>query len=172
MTIWLTANCSEFAGRKSVTFHGNSGGRRISTSSRGPGDTRGFSEDVLLFVECDAKLNTAKARLYGLSEPAGKALASWQYKLYWGTGANHGRQMVSYNIVVRSKEGSVICVVPLSLSYHYLMPIAHTAVGNARTAIIAPLTGITAYCYSQFVDCKVPKGELPNVASITIELAE
>ena len=172
-TIWLTGSRSEFAGRKSVTFRGNSGGGRISTSSRGPRDTRGFFEDVLLFTECDEKLTTAKARLYGLSESAGKVLAAWQSRFVWGkTGRDYGRQVASYNIVVKSKDGDVICVVPLSLSYCDLLPIAPTAQGNARTAIIAPLTGITADCYSKFADCKVPKDDLPNVASITIEPAE
>ena len=172
-TIWLTGERSKYSRRESVTFYGNSGNRRISTVNRGAADTVGLYGDVLLFTECDEKLTTAKARLYSLSEPAGKVLAAWQSRFVW-RGRDYGRQMASYNIVVKSKDGDAICVVPFSLSYRDLMPIAPsaTARGNARTALIAPMVGVATDCYSHPVDCKIPKDDLPNVASITIEPAE
>lgn len=170
-TIWLTGSRSSRSRGGSVTFYGNSGNRRISTVNRGPYDTVGFYGDVLLFTECDEKLTTAKARLYSLSEPAGKVLAAWQSRIVW-RGRDYGRQVASYNIVVKSKDGDAICVVPFSLSYRDLMPIARSATNNGRTALIAPLAGMSSDCYSHPVDCKIPKDDLPNVASITIEPAE
>ena len=157
---------------KYTTFKGYVGERSVSTASRGPGDTGGSFRAVLLFTEWDARFTAAKARLYGLSESAGKAMSSWQYRLVEGTDWNRGRRCLTYNVIIKSKDGTEICVAPLLMYYFNLLPVAPAAWGNMDTAIIAPLVGIKESAHFELVDCKIPKDELPNIDSITIELAE
>ena len=169
-TIRLTAKHSEYRGEERVTFYGQTGGREISTSSRGGRDSKGTFTSVLLFTECDAKFAVAKARLYDLPEAAGKELAAWQRALAWD---KNGAIRISYNVVVGSKDGREICVVPLSLCKGDLLPIAPSAqASRPGTAIIAPLVNMETASCLKWVDCKIPRDELPNVAIITIELAE
>ena len=177
-TIRLSAEHAEYGGEELVAFHGQTGGKAISTSSCGGRDSRATFSSVLLFTECDATFTVAKARLYDLPEAAGKELAAWQRGLTLGRNGARGRSasFVSYNVIVSAMDGREICVVPLSFCYDDLLPVAP----SQDMAIIAPLVRSSPQCkwrswatsQCKWVDCKIPKCELPNVANITIEPAE
>lgn len=166
----LLSKRTKYGGEEQVTFSGYSDGDRISTASRGCLDTRGRFRTVLAFTEVDAGFTVAKARLYGLSETAGKELAKWQSKLVRKSDGSARR--ISYNVIVQSKSGDEICVVPLSFAYGHLLPVAASCQGNGDQAVVAPLIGMNAVARRQWVDCKIPKDALAEVASITIERAE
>ena len=169
-TIRMTGRHSEYCGKEKTVFYGLSEGKKISTGSRGGGDSVGGCKSVLLLTECDAGFNIAKARLYGLSDSAGSVLSSWQYGLAWG---KNGCRYASYNVIVRSKEGAEICVVPLMIGCRDLSPIAPAAAaGQSFMEIIAPLVGMQSMSRLESVTCKIPKDDLPSVDSITIEFAD
>lgn len=166
-TIRLSGTHSEYLGEERVTFRAQTGGKAISTSSRGGRDSRGTFKTVLLFTEMNDGFTVAKALLCDLPEEAGKEFAAWQRGLAWN---RNGATRVSYNVIVGAKDGREICVVPLSLCKGDLLPVAPSATGNM--AIVAPIVNVETPARCMWVDCKIPKDELPNVASITIELAE
>jgi len=145
-----------------------------------PNAFRGFSSSLpkyaLLVTDVGKDFNTAKVQVYELDKATGEELRAWAASVVFANpqvGIN--TRDLNFNVVVSGKDGSDICVAPMKVDFARLAPIYFNGArggGYDSYVLIVPLlAGFAETCY-QCVDCKIPKDELPNVANITIELAE
>ena len=139
-------------------------GELITSSKQPPRLT-----SVVLITDVNTDASCGKALVCDIDKNCEKEIDSW-YK-----GCNRGSE-IHYSVVISSKSGSDICVNPVRIRSHSLIPTTFNTFPRKGSATgfmaITPFVGGMAKAYYHWVDCKIPKDELPNVSNITIELAE
>jgi hypothetical protein len=142
------------------------------------GNTKFFRRPkvVAIMTEVGKNANFAKAVVCELDEASGDEVARWQRLVSLGSpDRDYGDRLLTYNAVISGKDGSDICVVPIRISASDLNPVCTRLSGYTSPQLfmmITPFVAAYAESYCKSIDCKIPKDELPNVANITIELAE
>ena len=132
-----------------------------------PSGTKYWGKCVVAVVtDVGAATTCGKAVVCTIDEPCADAISKWCRR--------PGYNAVDYNVVLSSKSGSDICVTPVKVLG--LNPVAFNGMpryGDGRGYLaVTPFVGCCAEAYYLKVDCDVPKDDLPNVDSITIELAD
>ena len=121
---------------------------------------------VVIVTDVNATATCGKAAVCNIDDVCADAISKWCRR--------PGYNAVQYNVVLSSKSGSDICVTPVKV--FGLNPVAFNGMpkyGAGRGYLaITPFVGCCAEAYYLKVECIVPKDELPNVDSITIELAD
>lgn len=157
-----------------VDFAGVFGGKIMRTPN-GNGTFR-KPKKVVIISEVGKSMNFAKGMVYEIDEDSGKELSAWENFIAFGDkNKSYGNSSVLiFNIIVAGKDGAEICVTPIRVGSCALKPIITQQFDASYDCymMITPFVGGRAMTYYEWVDCKIPKDELPNVANITIELAE
>ena len=132
-------------------------------------------EIVAVITDVGKNFNFAKALVCELDEESGEEACKWLRMVSFGrSDSDHGDKVLTYNAVVSGKDGTEICVAPIRISTSEINPAVCYQLNGTYDCcmMITPFVRGCSESYYQWVDFSIPKDELPNVANITIELAE
>jgi hypothetical protein len=129
---------------------------------------------TLVITKMNAARTVIKAREYVLPPECAKVVKKW-HDCVVGHPYESKAPMTSYNIVFADGAGEEVSAIPISFNN---IALANTFIGRFAhfeghvAWYVTPMIHCDAAAFERWIAFDIPRDELPNVKSVTVELAE
>ena len=129
---------------------------------------------VMIITEMNASRTSVKARCYQLPKGCAEVIMAWQYGLI---GKGSRGNTTAYNIILKDGNNEDVLVRSISFKNVALlnMMAGHTKMFKESGSYgwyVTPMIHTDAKSLQRWIGFDIPRDALPNIASVTIELAE